>query len=111
MKLFTMDTGNNVLLVPHLSLFLCRFVLSHLVKQCRRKVILQHFGEDPADGIAEQRCCDVCELTDQDDDRQSEILAVLKAVKEIPGFGETKVCSNETKVIVWHNIMICCDIH
>ncbi len=92
-----MDAGNNVLFVPHLSLFLSRLVFSHLVKQCRWKAILQHFGEHSADGIAEQRCCDVCEPTDQYDDRQSEILAVLKAVKEIPGFCETKVCSNETK--------------
>lgn len=62
--------------------------------ECRRKVILKHFGEDATNSIAQGKCCDVCEMAKEVCDRQAEILAILKAVREIPGYGESKVCSH-----------------
>jgi len=41
-----------------------------------------------------RQCCDVCEMAKEVCDCQAEILAILKAVREIPGYGDSKVCSH-----------------
>ena len=39
--------------------------------------------------VAEEECCDMCL---GQPDYQDEVLAVIKVVQEIPGYGEQKVC-------------------
>ena len=42
--------------------------------------------------VAEKECCDVCFGQPEMVDYQDEVLAVIKVVQEIPGYGEQKVC-------------------
>ena len=60
--------------------------------ECRRKVILKHFGEDATASLKGSVVMSV--KWQRKSDRQAEILAILKAVREIPGCGESKVCSH-----------------
>ena len=60
---------------------------------CRRKVILEYFGEDTTNSTATEKgqCCDVCESNTDMEDAQKQLVAILNVVIEKPGFGEKKV--------------------
>ena len=86
-----MFLDNNDMLNCHTS---CRFALSHEGNKCRRETIVQYFGEDVSAAVLEEGCCDVCLSQPEMVDYQDEVLAVIKVVQEIPGYGE-QVCMNE----------------
>ena len=54
-----------------------------------RETIVKYFREDVSAAVAEEECCDMCL---GQPDYQDEVLAVIKVVQEIPGYGEQKVC-------------------
>ena len=72
-------------------LLLCRFDLAHEGHTCRRRVILEYFQEDPCSGSSEDECCDVCSGDHDMMDCQKEMISIIKAAQEIPGYGEVKV--------------------
>lgn len=72
--------------------FVChRFVYAHLHQKCCRKVLVEYFGEDATDLDCPGECCDVCSGSNNLKNSQAEMMAVCKAVRVIPGTGETKV--------------------
>ena len=79
----------------------CRFVYSDVGGICRRKIILEYFGEDTA--LTEtDHCCDACESTLDMKDAQKQLVAILNAVVEKPGFGEKKVCMSFSVEHIFH---------
>ena len=72
-------------------LLLCRFALGHEGHTCRRRVILEYFQEDPCSGSSEDECCDVCSGDHDMMDCQKEMISIIKAAQEIPGYGGVKV--------------------
>lgn len=81
--------------IINLTFFNERYALAHLQMKCRRKVILEYFGENTNDETCcEQHCCDVCQETQHQStkDCKDEMVAIVKAVRQIPNKGEKKVC-------------------
>ena len=70
---------------------LCRFALAHEGHTCRRRVILEYFQENPCSRSSEDECCDVCSGDHDMMDYQREMISIIKAAQEIPGYGEVKV--------------------
>ena len=71
--------------------FCHRFVYAHLPHKCRRRVLVEYFGEDTTDLDCLGECCDVCSDSSTLADSQNEMVAVCRAVRAIPGTGEIKV--------------------
>ena len=72
-----------------------RFALAHLHGKCRREVVLAYFKEDiPPEKPTE--CCDVCCQLDSAEkiDVQGEVVAIIRAVQDMPNKGEQKVRRN-----------------
>ena len=70
---------------------LFRFAYGHLIGKCRRKILLEYFGEDSDFCSQSSPCCDVCESPPKLEDYSEEIKAVIQAVEELPASGEKKV--------------------
>ena len=69
-----------------------QFVYSNLIGKCKRKAILEFFGERLAeDYLATTECCDTCSTSPPTKDYQLEMTAILTALQEIPERGEKKV--------------------
>lgn len=71
-----------------------RFVLSHLIKKCRRETLLEYFEEKPNHEVPQHtKCCDVCSETERQEmvDCVEEITILLQAIQEISESGERKV--------------------
>ena len=86
------------LLIVYISDFVytSRFVYAHLNGKCRRRVILEYFGEDPSTASAPtSQCCDICITSPQDlVDVQKQMEIIVKATLElcaINATGEKKV--------------------
>ena len=67
------------------------FSYAHLAGLCRRKLLLELFGEN-SDVACPERCCDVCDqqiglLTD----RKSELALLIQAIDELKNLGEVKI--------------------
>ena len=77
--------------MAHLINYLCRFALAHEGRMCCRVVTLDFFDEDPCSGSCDSECCDVCSGEHNLKDYQGEIVSIIKAAQEIPGYGEVKV--------------------
>ena len=80
-------------------LLFCRFALAHEGRMCRRTVTLAFFQEDPSSG---SECCDVCSGEDDLKDYQGEMVSIIKAAQEIPGYGEVKV-----RLAFWALFVLC----
>ena len=70
-----------------------------MVHKCRRRVLMEYFGEDPASATCLGVCCDVCMEEMELQDQQQHMAVILQAAAEIPGNGELKVQINS----VWRN--------
>ena len=67
------------------------FSYAHLAGICRRKVLVQLFGENDVPVVPEY-CCDVCEMpTYLQKNRKSELGLLIQAVDELKNMGEVKV--------------------
>ena len=67
------------------------FSYAHLAGLCRRKMLLELFGEN-CDMAYPEQCCDVCDqqiglLTD----RKSELALLIQAIDELKNLGEVKI--------------------
>ena len=68
------------------------FSYAHLAAICRRKLLLELFGEDSAATVCPEYCCDVCQMpTLVQEDRKSELTLLIQAVNELKNMGEVKV--------------------
>ena len=68
------------------------FSYAHLAALCRRKVLVQLFGEDPATAICPEYCCNVCEMpTVLQKDRKLKLCVLVQTINELPSLGEVKV--------------------
>jgi len=65
------------------------FPYAHLTGICRKKVLLELFGENNCDIVCPQQCCDVC---DQEigllGDKKLELTLLLQAIDELKNVGE-----------------------
>ena len=68
------------------------FSYAHLAGKCRRKVLLELFGEQ-TDGITcPEVCCDVCEKQASEyQDRYPELAILIQAIDELGNLGEVKI--------------------
>ena len=67
------------------------FVYAHLAAICRRKLLLESFGEECAT-ICPEYCCDVCQMPAVvQEDRKSELTLLIQAIDELKNMGEVKV--------------------
>lgn len=71
--------------------FTNRYALAHLSGKCRRKIILEYFEEECDLEDAIEHCCDVCQQDCPTRDHKEEMIAIVKAVDQIPDKGEKKV--------------------
>ena len=68
------------------------FSYAHLAAICRRKLLLESFGEDAAATVCPEYCCDVCQMpTVLQEDRKFELTLLIQAVDELKNMGEVKV--------------------
>ena len=69
-----------------------KFCYSHLSGRCRRKILVEMFGEDAANAKFDSKCCDVCESgLIQMEDRQHELSILITAIDELGNRGEVKI--------------------
>ena len=72
-----------------------RFTLAHIAGICRRKILIEYFGEDACNTTSTGTCCDVCDSktpsTSQPRDIQQELGMVLRCVHSLGNKGEKKV--------------------
>ena len=63
------------------------FVYVHLAAICRRKLLLESFGED-CTTICPEYCCDVCQIPAVvQEDRKSELTLLIQAIDELKNMG------------------------
>lgn len=54
---------------------------------------MEHFQDSDTDAGGSGDCCDVCiSATDDGCETQSEMTIIAETVRNLPGFGEVKVC-------------------
>ena len=82
-----------------------RFVYANLQGKCRRRMLLEYFGEEFDENTQSTiSCCDVCESTEATSDRYYEIRAIVQALDEVSGVGEKKVYNY---IVLYH--LHCCN--
>ena len=65
---------------------------AHLAAICRRKILLELFGEESDAIVRPEYCCDVCEMPAMiQGDRKYELALLTQAVDELKDLGEVKV--------------------
>ena len=68
------------------------FCYAHLAGKCRRRIMLQSFGEDDVNLQCPDDCCDVCQLElGTLIDQSMELSILLKAIDKLPKMGEVKI--------------------
>ena len=68
------------------------FSYAHLAGVCRRKLLLQLFGEELSDITYPKQCCDICDQTiGLLTDRKPELALLIQAIDELKSLGETKI--------------------
>lgn len=68
------------------------FIYAHLPGNCRRKVLVQMFGENPDELVCPEYCCDVCEAEiNETQERKEELKTLIQAIDELEKLGEVKV--------------------
>lgn len=67
------------------------YVNGHLAGLCRRRIILDLFGEKDTPATAQGDCCDVCKSTSNVSDHKLELKVLINALEEVGCKGEVKV--------------------
>ena len=84
---------------------MCRFVYSHVAGRCWRHEILDHFEDSDRDAGTTGNCCDVCISSKEDEcETEPEMMIVAETVRNLPGLGEVKVCSEHLSQALIHII-------
>ena len=69
-----------------------RFVNANLAGMCRRKLLLEMFGEESTSSTYTEDCCDVCMYEEHiDSDFKEELKVLIDAVDHLGGMGEVKI--------------------
>ena len=68
------------------------YIYAQNAGKCRRKVLVNLFGEDEAEAKSDGTCCDVCELNISCSlECNSELAKLLKVLETLGGIGEVKL--------------------
>ena len=69
-----------------------KYVYAHLAGVCRRRLLLDLFGEQTTDSVATGDCCDVCSQMDTGKiDYKEELEILIDAMNHVGGKGEVKL--------------------
>ena len=69
-----------------------KFCYSHLSGRCRRKTLIEMFGENAINAKCDSKCCDVCEFgVIQMEDSLHELSILITAIDELGNRGEVKI--------------------
>ena len=69
-----------------------------LSSSCRRKLLIEMFGENESDLICSNNCCDVCERAIPMEDRAKELKILVNAIDELGKLGEVKIMNGSMEV-------------
>lgn len=64
---------------------------AHLSGSCRRKLLIEMFGEKGNDLVCPDYCCDVCERAIRMEERAKELKILIQAIDELGKLGEVKI--------------------
>ena len=69
-----------------------KYVNAHLAGVCRRKILLELFGEEESCAISSGNCCDVCQTTVTcHEDCKEELKVLIDALDKLGCKGEVKI--------------------